>query len=206
MVPTFALAASVLLGSVRVVLVGDSLTEGWPFADPALFASGTFVAKGIGGQTSAEVLARFDRDVVALAPAVVVILAGTNDVAENQGPMPPEATLANLEAMAIRARSAGIQVVLATLPPAADFPWRRGLCPGPKIAALNREIGAIARRSGVVLLDYHSALVDPADPALGMRRSLADDGVHPNAAGYAVMRPLLESAVLEALKGRATKP
>lgn len=192
MIPAFALAAAVLLG--------DSLTEAWPYADPALFASGSFVSKGVGGQTSAQVLARFERDVVALDPAVVVILAGTNDVAENQGPTPPEATLANLEAMAVRARAAGIRVVLATLPPAADIPWRRGLCPGPKIVALNEGIRALAVATGAVLLDFHTALLDQADPSLGMKRALTEDGVHLNAAGYAVMRPLLENAVAEALR------
>ncbi len=189
--PTLALAA--------VVLFGDSITQGWPPADPALFESGRFVGKGISGQTTAEILARMGRDVLELKPAAVVILAGTNDVAQNQGPTPPDATMANLETMVDRAQGAGIRVVLATILPAADFSWRRGLAPGPKIATLNERIRALAAKKGAVLLDYHAALLDPADPALGMKPGLADDGVHPNKAGYAVMRPLLEAAVRKAL-------
>lgn len=183
-------------GEGRVVFYGDSITEGWIAAAPAFFRGRPWLDRGIAGQTTAQMLLRFQQDVVALRPRVVVILAGTNDIAENAGPFAPDATLANLASMTELARANGIGVVLASVPPALDFPWRAGLEPAAKIVALNARIRALANGAGAVLFDDHPAL---ADERGGMRRDLADDGVHPNAAGYAVMAPLAEAAVRSAL-------
>lgn len=179
-------------GEGRVVFFGDSITEGWIHALPEFFAGRPWVDRGIGGETTARMLARFRQDVLSLEPVVVVILAGTNDVARNDGPTTPETTLANLASMVELARGSGIRVVLATLPPALDFPWRPGLDPAPQIVSLNARIRDFARRERIVLVEYHAAM---ADAAGGMRSSLSEDGVHPNRAGYEVMAPLVEEAI-----------
>ncbi|HVN76279.1 MAG TPA: SGNH/GDSL hydrolase family protein [Thermoanaerobaculaceae bacterium] len=181
----------------RVVFLGDSITEGWAAAVPSFFSGRPWLGRGISGQTTAQMLVRFRQDVVALRPRVVVILAGTNDLAGNGGPATPEMVFDNLVSMAEIARANGIRVVLASLLPALDFPWRRGLEPAPKIAALNALIRSYAERCGLVYLDYHSAM---ADRHGGLRPELTSDGVHPNAAGYAVMGPLAEAAVRRALR------
>jgi len=134
---------------------------------------------------------------VNLRPSVVVILAGTNDVAGNTGQMTPEAILGNLQSMAQLSRANGITPVLASILPAADFEWSPGLEPGPKIAAVNVALRDYARKEGIVYLDYYTAMVDGQ---LGLRADFSSDGVHPNATGYAVMAPLAERAIAEALK------
>ncbi|AWM35307.1 acylhydrolase [Hymenobacter nivis] len=186
-------------GTPRVVLMGNSITDAWPRADPAFFAGKPYeyVGRGISGQVSAEMLDRFQRDALGLHPAAVAILAGTNDIAENAGPYQPGATLHNITAMAEMARAAGVRVILCSVTPAAEFPWRPGLGPGPKVVALNTQIKAYARLHRFVYLDYHAAL---ADDRQGMRTGLASDGVHPTLAGYRVMGPLLQQAVAKALK------
>ncbi len=186
-------------GEDRVVFLGDSITEGWTATVPAFFSGRPWLGRGISGQTTAQMLGRFRQDVVALRPRVVVVLGGTNDVAGNSGPCPPEVTLDNLTSMTELATANGIRVVLASVLPAVDFPWRRGLEPAPKIVALNALIRDLAKRTGAVYLDYHAAMTDGHG---GLRRELSDDGVHPNAAGYAVMAPLAENAVATALAVR----
>lgn len=182
-------------GEGRVVFFGDSITEGWIAAVPSFFAGRPFVDRGISGETTPQMLARFRQDVLSLEPEVVVILAGTNDVAGNTGPMTPEMTRDNLKSMAELARADGIRVVLASVLPALDFPWRRGLEPAPRIAALNALLEDYAARVGIVYLDYYRAM---ADEKGGLRAGLSEDGVHPNGAGYAVMAPLAEAAVRQA--------
>ncbi|MFD1470149.1 GDSL-type esterase/lipase family protein [Hymenobacter caeli] len=186
-------------GKPRVVLMGNSITDGWPRADPPFFADPRYelVGRGIGGQTSPQMLLRFWQDVLDLHPAAVAIMAGINDIAENTGPYQPQATLNNLMAMAELAHAHGVRVILCSVMPAAEFPWRPGLGPGPKVVALNDQIKAYARQHRFVYLDYHAALVDDH---LGMKAGLASDGVHPTLAGYRVMEPLLQQAVAEALK------
>ncbi len=188
-------------GRARVVLLGNSITDAWPGADPAFFAGAPYelVGRGISGQTSPQMLVRFRQDVLDLRPAAVAILAGTNDVAENTGPYQPQATLNNIVSMAELARAHGVRVILCSVTPTYEFPWRPGLGPGPKIVALNAQIKAYARQQHFVYLDYHAAL---ADERQGMKAALARDGVHPTLAGYRVMEPLLQQAVAEALKQR----
>jgi lysophospholipase L1-like esterase len=181
------------------VLMGNSITDVWPQADPEFFASKTYqyVGRGVSGQVSSTMLDRFQRDALDLRPAVVVILAGINDIAENAGPYQPQATLNSITAMAERAHAQGVRVVLCSVTPAAEFPWRPGLGPGPKVVALNAQIKAYAQQHHYVYLDYYTALVDGHQ---GMKEGLAKDGVHPTLAGYRVMEPLLQKAVAEALK------
>ena len=184
-------------GERRVVFMGNSITDAWARFFPTMFPGKPYVGRGISGQTTAQMLVRFRPDVVALRPAVVVILAGTNDIAGNTGPATPEMIQGNLASMAEIARANGIRVVLASVLPAYDYPWRPGLEPAPKIVALNAWIRDYAARTGAVYLDFHSAM---ADARQGLRADLSGDGVHPNEAGYRVMVPLAEQAIAEALR------
>lgn len=180
-------------GTARVVFIGDSITENWFMADPGFF-SGPIVNRGIGAQTSAQMLLRFRADVVALRPAVVHILAGTNDVAGNNGPIRPRDFQNNMESMVEIARANGIRVVIGSIPPAAAFSWQPAMRPAPRIAALNAWLRDYAARNGLVYVDYHAALRGPEGE---LRAALGNDGVHPNRDGYAVMRRLAERAVAD---------
>ena len=186
-------------GRPRVVIIGNSITEGWVKEDSAFFRGNTYeyVGRGISGQTTGQTLVRFRADVVDLHPAVVVLLVGTNDVAENSGPYNPQTTMSNVLSMCELAQAHGIRVVLGSVAPAADFWWRKGLMPAPKITALNHRIKAYADQQHFVYYDIHSALKDEQN---GLKRAYGEDGVHPNLAGYRVMEPLLNQAVAAALK------
>lgn len=178
-------------GDAAVVFIGDSITENWLLADPAFF-TGKVVNRGIGAQTSAQMLVRFRADVVALKPAVVHILAGTNDVAGNNGPLRPRDFQNNIESMVEIARANGIRVILGSIPPSAAFNWQPALKPAPQIAALNDWMRDYARRNQLGYIDYHAALRGPAGE---LKPALGNDGVHPNRDGYAVMRRLAEAAL-----------
>ncbi len=181
-------------GENRVVFMGDSITAGWHL--DVSFPGKPYINRGIGGQTSPQMLVRFRQDVVNLQPKVVVILAGTNDIAGNTGPMTLEDSKNNLASMADLATANHIRVVLCSVTPAADFPWQRGLQPAPKIDALNRWIKQYAAEKGYVYVDFHSAMKDAED---GLPANLSKDGVHPLPAGYAVMAPLAEAGIEKAL-------
>ncbi|HVI59939.1 MAG TPA: SGNH/GDSL hydrolase family protein [Luteimonas sp.] len=188
-------------GEARVVFYGDSITDGWGRVDGTAFFPGKpYVNRGISGQTTAQMLVRFRQDVIDLRPAAVVILAGTNDIAGNTGPSTPAMIEANLRSMAELARANGIRVVLASVLPVEDYPWRPGLHPAGKVRALNAWLRAYAGEADAVYLDYHAALVNARG---GMDARLAADGVHPTPAGYAVMAPLAEAAIAQALAARA---
>jgi lysophospholipase L1-like esterase len=191
-----AALAPAAAGEQRVVFYGDSITELWGRSWKASFGDKPYVDRGISGQTSAQMVVRFHQDVVDLHPAVVVILAGTNDIAENTGPMTPEATLDDFRAMLEMARANGIKVVVGSIPPAIDFPWRKGLEPAPKIRTMNEQLQAWCAIQGVVWVDYYSAL---ADENGAMKPGLSLDGVHPTPAGFALMTPLAEAGIAKAL-------
>ncbi len=184
-------------GERRVVFIGDSITESWAPYFPTQFAGRKYINRGISGQTSPQMLLRFRQDVVALKPRVVVILAGTNDIAGNTGPSTLEMIQDNIASMTEIAQANGIRVVLASVLPAYEFSWKRGVEPAPKIIALNSWIRRYAARADAVYLDYHSAL---ADGRGGLQREFSSDGVHPNLAGYRVMAPLAERAIARALR------
>src|SRR5690606_11253574 len=180
----------------RVVFMGNSITEGWARHFDELFPGKPYIGRGISGQTTLQMLVRFRQDVIDLQPAVVVILAGTNDIAGNTGPSTPEMIQGNIASMAELARANGIKVILSSILPASDYPWRPGLEPGPKIVAINAWLRDYAAANGMVYLDYHSAMVDDQ---LGLPEELAYDGVHPTEAGFRIMAELAEAAISEAL-------
>lgn len=183
-------------GEDRVVFMGNSITESWMRYFPSMFPGKPYVNRGIGGQTTPQMVVRFRQDVIALKPKVVVILAGINDIAGNTGPATLEMIENNLASMAELAKANGIRVVLASVLPAHSFPWRPGIQPAPTVVALNQWMKNYARSNGEVYLDYHSAMVDER---LGLRKDLSPDEVHPNEAGYRIMAPLTVSAIEEAL-------
>lgn len=168
----------------RVVFFGDSITEGWPTADSSFFQKNGYIGRGIGGQTTPQMLVRFRQDVLNLRPTTVVILAGTNDIAENMGPISLEAIAGNLASMAELAKANGIKPVLCSVLPAFDYPWRPGLMPNEKIPKLNALLKDYCEKNGVIFLDYFSKM---ADARMGLPVELAGDGVHPTAAGYKIM-------------------
>ncbi|HEU5220151.1 MAG TPA: SGNH/GDSL hydrolase family protein [Gemmatimonadales bacterium] len=184
-------------GEQRVVFYGNSITEAWAGYFGAMFPGKPYVGRGISGQTTPQLLVRFRQDVIALHPAVVVILAGTNDIAGNTGPSTLDMIEDNLESMVELAKAAGIRVVLSSVLPVFDYPWKPGLEPAPKIMALNAWMKGYAEAHGVVYLDYHSAM---KDERMGLRPELSADGVHPNEAGYREMAPLAEQAIADALR------
>jgi len=184
-------------GENRVVFMGDSITQGWKLDES--FPGKPYVNRGISGQTSPQMLVRFRQDVIDLKPNVVVILAGTNDLAGNTGPMTPEETESNLASMADLAAQNGIRVVLCSILPAFDFPWNPGQEPAPRIALINAWIRGYAAAKGYIYVDYYSAMKDERG---GLPPTLSKDGVHPLPAGYAVMAPLAEAGIEKALGGK----
>lgn len=183
-------------GEQRVVFFGNSITDSWAKYFDAMFPGRPYVGRGISGQATPQMLVRFRQDVIALKPAAVVILAGTNDIAGNAGPSTLEMIEDNLVSMVELAKANGIRVVLSSVLPVFDYPWKRGLEPAPKIAALNAWLQAYAEAHGAVYLDYHSVM---ADARGGMREGISTDGVHPNEEGYRIMAGLVERAIGEAL-------
>ena len=189
----------------RVVFMGDSITDSWDSPNYGGFFPGKpYVNRGISGQTTPQMLIRFRPDVIALKPKVVVILAGTNDIAGNTGPMSLETIEGNLISMAELARQNGIKVVLASLLPVSDYESRDGKPitqtirrPPEKILALNKWIKGYADEHKLIYLDYFSAMVDDKGY---LKDELSDDGLHPNAKGYLVMNPLAEAAIASSLK------
>lgn len=180
----------------RVVFMGNSITQGWIDMIPEFFAGRHYINRGIGGQTTPQMLIRFRQDVIHLRPKVVVILAGINDIAGNTGPSSLEMIEDNLHSMTELAQVNGIEVVLCSVLPALDFPWRPGMDPAGKVVELNKRIEAYASMKGAVYCDYFTAMVDERN---GLPAELSDDGVHPNEAGYAIMEPLVEKAIARAL-------
>lgn len=180
----------------RVVFMGNSITQGWIDMIPEFFAGRHYINRGIGGQTTPQMLIRFRQDVIHLRPKVVVILAGINDIAGNTGPSSLEMIEDNLHSMTELAQANGIEVVLCSVLPALDFPWRPGMDPAGKVVELNKRIEAYASKKGAVYCDYFTAMVDERN---GLPAELSDDGVHPNEAGYAIMEPLVKKAIARAL-------
>ena len=184
-------------GEDRVVFLGNSITDGWAKYFPDMFPGKPYVGRGISGQTTPQMLVRFRQDVVALKPKVVVILAGTNDIAGNTGPSTLEMIEDNLASMAEVAKANGIKVVLSSVLPVYDYPWKPGVAPALKIVALNDWMKKYAAANGAVYLDYHSAMKDARN---GLPPELAKDGVHPTEAGYRIMARLAQQAIDEAMR------
>jgi len=181
----------------RVVFLGNSITDIWMNAFPEFFSSNNYIDRGISGQTSPQMLVRFRADVIDLHPKVVVILAGTNDLAGNTGPSTLKMIEDNISSMCDLARVHQIHVVLCSVLPVYDYPWHKGLHPASKIIMLNQWIKQYALKNGFVYLDYYTPLVDQRN---GFNPQYTSDGVHPNKAGYLVMMPLAKKAIEKALK------
>ena len=192
-------------GESRVVFFGDSITEAWPLERD--FPGKPYVNRGISGQTTSQLLLRLHGDVIDLGARAVVILAGTNDLAGNTGPISLHEIEENFEAMAELARAHGVRVIFSSILPVHNYTpgsdLNFDLRPPEKIVALNRWLERYSQANGLVYLDYFSAMVD--EHGL-MRRELADQGLHPNAAGYAIMAPLAEQAIARAREGQAPPP
>jgi lysophospholipase L1-like esterase len=196
-----AALASPAAGENRVVFMGDSITDGWAIAE--YFPGKPYLNRGIGGQTTPQMLIRFRPDVIDLKPKAVVILAGTNDIAGNTGPMTLEDIEANYASMAELARQHEIRVVFSSVIPVNNYtPGAEPFFltrPREKILALNQWLTSYCAANGLVYLDYSSAMADEKGM---LRRDLANDGLHPNKAGYNIMAPLAEAAIQKAIAGK----
>ena len=180
----------------RVVFMGNSITIGWLQTHPDFFNNKPYVNRGISGQTTPQMLVRFRADVVDLDAAAVILLAGTNDIAGNTGPVTLEMILDNIKSMTEIAQANDIKVILCSVLPAFDYPWRPGLAPNVKIPKLNKMIKRYAEESGAYYLDYFTALEDGNN---GMIKEYTTDGVHLTLEGYQVMEPLVENALQKVL-------
>ncbi len=176
----------------RVVFMGDSITDSWGRRVGSFFPGKPYINRGISGQTTPQMVVRFRQDVVNLHPSAVVILAGTNDFAGNTGPSTPEMIEDNLKSMADLAKANGIRVIIASILPAADYPWHPGQKPALKIQALNNWLAGYCINHSITYLDYYTAM---ADENGAMKPGLSSDGVHPTAEGYAIMGPLAQKAI-----------
>ena len=180
----------------RIVFMGNSITESWKSMRPEYFLNSSYINRGISGQTTPQMLVRFRSDVVALKPKIVVILAGTNDIAGNTGKSTITMIADNIKSMVEIAQANDIKVVLSSVHPVYDYPWKKGLQPAEKIIKLNRILKAYASTKKVVFLDYFQAMVDSKN---GLKDDFTYDGVHPNVEGYKVMEVLAEKAIAKAL-------
>ncbi len=180
----------------RVVFMGNSITIGWLQTNPKFFKDKNYVNRGISGQTTPQMLVRFRADVVDINADVVVILAGTNDIAGNTGPITLKMIANNLKSMTEIAQANGIKVILCSVLPAYDYPWSPGKKPNIKIPKLNSMIKDFAKESGAFYLDYFKALNDGNN---GIIKEYSNDGVHLTAKGYHVLEPMLEKALEKVL-------
>ena len=183
---------------VDVVFMGDSITEGWFDKRPGFFTAGR-VDRGIGGQTTPQMVLRMMSDVVALKPRAVHIMGGTNDIAGNTGPMTPEMSENNIRAMTDIAQRHGIKVLIASVPPAGKFPWAPAIETRGAIAELNRRLKRLAQETGATWVDYHPVLDDGTG---AMKPGFADDGVHPTEAGYDAMATIINPILARLLRRR----
>ena len=184
-------------GENRVVFMGNSITEAWVKIDSSFFANKEYVGRGISGQTSSQMLLRFRHDVINLKPTVVVILAGTNDIAENTGPIALKDILGNIISMTQLAEANNIKVILCSVLPAYDFPWHHGLQPAEKIVKLNSMIKSFCEKNKITYVDFYSNMVDERK---GLDKRFTNDGVHPTYTGYKIMDSLIVKSIYKILK------
>ncbi|MBK3519152.1 SGNH/GDSL hydrolase family protein [Carboxylicivirga marina] len=181
----------------RVVFMGNSITEGWTNHYPEFFKNTSYINRGISGQTTPQMLLRFRSDVINLRPALVVILAGTNDIAGNTGPTTLEEIANNIFSMVELAAYHDIKVIISSVLPARNYPWSSGCNPDVKIPELNRMLKQYAKKNRITYLDYFEAMVDDNK---GLITDLTYDGVHPNTQGYQLMSDMVNRAIKKALK------
>ncbi|WP_233588562.1 SGNH/GDSL hydrolase family protein [Flavobacterium sp. LS1P28] len=183
-------------GQQRIVFMGDSITEFWSATNSEYFSGKPYINRGISGQTTPQMLIRFRADVIALQPAAVLILAGINDIAGNTGPTTLDRIENNIISMVELAQANQIKVILCSVLPAFDFPWKPNQNPAVKVMELNQLLKKYADANGIIYLDYFSAMVDESN---GLKAAYSGDGVHPNKLGYQVMAPLAEKAIAQVL-------
>ena len=183
----------------RVVFMGNSITEGWIQMRPEFFNNRDYINRGIGGQTTPQMLLRFREDVINLNPSVVIILAGTNDIAGNSGYISLESIIDNIKSMAEIANANGIKVIISSILPAIDYPWKPGLDPASKIIIINKALKAFSEENNFIYLDYYAAMADDKGGLKVPEYTTANDLVHPNKKGYLVMEKLAEIAIKKAL-------
>jgi len=176
----------------RIVFMGNSITEGWKTFHSKFFSGKPYINRGISGQTTPQMLLRFRADVINLNPELVIILAGTNDIAGNTGPSSIEMIAHNIISMAELAMINDIKIILCSVLPVYDYTWKPGLNPVGKISALNEIIRDYAQNNGIMYLDYYSSMVDDRK---GLTEDYTYDGVHPNKLGYTIMESLLKTAI-----------
>jgi lysophospholipase L1-like esterase len=181
----------------RIVFMGNSITEGWLQLCPDFFDGKPYINRGISGQTTPQMLVRFRQEVVNLKPKVVVMLAGTNDIAENTGPSTLEMIEDNIQSMVEIAKANNIKVLLCSVLPAFDYPWKTGLSPAEKIVKLNKWIKDYSDKNDIIYVDYFTPMADEHN---GLKKEYSEDGVHPNKAGYEVLAPIVERAIAKSLQ------
>ena len=183
-------------GENRIIFMGNSITEDWKSLSPNFFLDNNYVNRGIGGETSTQMLLRFRSDVINLKPSAVVILAGINDIAENQGPISIPDIARNIFFMSQLASENNIKVILCSVLPAYDFPWRPGLNPKDKVISLNDLIQKHAQEKSFEYVDYFSSMVDERK---GLIKEYGNDEVHPNLEGYRVMESIIQKSINKVL-------
>lgn len=183
----------------RIIFMGDSITEFWTVLSPEFFTEKAYVNRGISGQTTPQMLIRFRADVINLKPHTVVILAGANDIAGNTGSSTLEMITNNIFSMVELAQANQIKIILCSILPAYDFPWKTGSLPAEKISTLNTSLKKYAINNEILYLDYYSVMVDERK---GMKSIYTDDGVHPNKSGYEVMESIVKKAILQVLSNK----
>ena len=189
---------AVSFGEKRVVFMGNSITEFWKFWDSEFFTKNkSFIDRGISGQTTPQMLVRFRNDVINLNPSIVVILAGTNDIAGNTGPATLEKIFGNIVSMAELAKANNIKTILCSVLPVFEYSWSPGLEPAGKIMKLNAMLLSYAKKNNLEYVDFHTPMADERN---GLKAEYSSDGVHPNLKGYKIMDALVEKAILKASK------
>jgi lysophospholipase L1-like esterase len=180
----------------RIVFFGNSITQSWKDMNPTFFSDKSYVNRGISGQTTPQMLIRFRIDVIDLHPDILILLAGTNDIAGNTGPTTLKAISDNIKSMAELAKTNGIKVIISSVLPVYDYPWNPGLNPAEKIVTLNEMLKNYADQNEILYLDYFASMVDERN---GLKEEYTYDGVHPNEEGYNVMTNLVKKAIEKAL-------
>lgn len=184
-------------GEKRVVFMGNSITDAWIRISPDFFKDTTYIDRGIGGQTTPQMLVRFRADVIKLKPKAVVILAGTNDIAGNTGPSTLEMIEDNLASMTELAKANHIKIILCSVLPANKYPWKPEVKPADSIIALNKWIKEFAAANKFTYVDFYSSMVDEYK---GLEKELSKDGVHPTIEGYKIMEALVQPAIKKTLR------
>lgn len=189
----YAEANETVARGAKAVFMGNSITEGWVRTDPSFFTDNNYIGRGISGQVTSQMLVRFRPDVIELQPECVVILAGTNDIAENNGFIAVENIFGNIVSICELAKANGIKAIICSVLPVSVYPWRRDIeDPAGKIIKLNEMLKSYSEKNGIEYVDYHTPMRDEKN---GLPKEYANDGVHPTPEGYKIMESLVKPAI-----------